>query len=148
MKLDYGSGRQPKQGFMSSDFCGSPNYDFYIRDYKVLDTKDHSFDVIHCRNVIHHIPEKDLPKLFAEFKRLLKHDGQLIISEPRKEFHEQNKFLDLIWYRFLTYDDKIMIPDEYVDYKQYLGDFDIMSTIDEYNNEIITFKQKQLALAV
>ena len=148
MKLDYGSGRQPKQGFMSSDFCGSPNYDFYIRDYKVLDTKDHSFDVIHCRNVIHHIPEKDLPKLFAEFKRLLKHDGQLIISEPRKEFHEQNKFLDLIWYRFLTYDDKIMIPDEYVDYKQYLGDFDIVSVVDEYNNEIITFKQKQLALAV
>lgn len=148
MKLDYGSGRQPKQGFMSSDFCGSPNYDFYIRDYKVLDAKDHSFDVIHCRNVIHHIPEKDLPKLFAEFKRLLKHDGQLIISEPRKEFHEQNKFLDLIWYRFLTYDNKIMIPDEYVNYKQYLGDFDIMSTIDEYNNEIITFKQKQLALAV
>lgn len=148
MKLDYGSGRQPKQGFMSSDFCGSPNYDFYIRDYKVLDAKDHSFDVIHCRNVIHHIPEKDLPKLFAEFKRLLKYDGQLIISEPRKEFHEQNKFLDLIWYRFLTYDDKIMIPNEYVDYKKYLGDFDIMSVVDEYNNEIITFKQKQMALAV
>lgn len=148
MKLDYGSGRQPKQGFMSSDFCGSPNYDFYIRDYKVLDTKDHSFDVIHCRNVIHHIPEKDLSLLFAEFKRLLKYDGQLIISEPRKEFHEQNKFLDLIWYRFLTHDDKIMIPDEYVDYKQYLDDFDMVSVTDEYQNEIIIFKQKQMALAV
>ena len=144
MKLDYGSGRQPKEGFLTSDFCGAPNYDFYIQDYKVLGAKSHSFDAIHCRNVIHHIPEKDLPKLFAEFRRLLKHDGELIISEPRKEFHVQNKILDIIWYRFLTYDDKIMIPQDYVNYKEYLVDFDIMDSIDEYNNEIITYKKKQL----
>ena len=140
MKLDYGSGRQPKQGFLTSDFVGTPNYDYYIRNYKVLGAKDHSFEAIHCRNVIHHIPEKDLPTLFNEFKRLLKKDGLLIISEPRKEFHEQNKLLDWIWYRHLVNDTNIMIPDEYVDYKQYLGDFDIIHSEDEYNNEIITLK--------
>jgi len=140
MKLDYGSGRQPKQGFATSDFVGTPNYDYYIKDYKVLGAKDHSFEAIHCRNVIHHIPEQDLPTLFNEFKRLLKKDGLLIISEPRKEFHEQNKLLDWIWYRHLTNDTNIMIPDEYVDYKQYLVDFDIVSSQDEYNNEIITLK--------
>ncbi|MFS0905719.1 methyltransferase domain-containing protein [Priestia aryabhattai] len=144
MKLDYGSGRQPKEGFLTSDFCGAPGYDFYIRNYKVIGVKDHSFDVIHCRNVIHHIPKKDLPRLFSEFKRLLKHDGQLIISEPREEFHKQNLILDIIWYRFLTYDSKIMIPQEYVDYKQYLNDFEIIETENEFNNEIIKFKQKQL----
>lgn len=140
MKLDYGSGRQPKTGYLTSDFVGTPNYDYYIRNYKVLGAKDHSFEAIHCRNVIHHIPEKDLPTLFNEFKRLLKKDGLLIISEPRKEFHEQNKLLDWIWYRHLVNDTNIMIPDEYVDYKQYLSDFDIIHSEDEYNNEIITLK--------
>lgn len=141
MKLDYGSGRQPKPGFLTSDFCGAPNYDFYIKDYKVLDAKNESCDVIHCRNVIHHIPEKDLPILFNEFKRLLKPDGTLIISEPRKEFHIQNKILDIIWYRFLVYDRKIMIPDNYVDYKKYMKDFKIINIEYEYNNEVLTCKK-------
>lgn len=145
MKLDYGSGRQPKDGFLSSDFIGTPNYDFYIKDYKVIGAKDRSFEAIHCRNVIHHIPEKDLPVLFREFKRLLQPGGQLIISEPRKEFHKQNLILDLIWYRFLTYDKDIMIPpQEYVDYKQYLTDFELLETEYEHNNEIILCKAKQL----
>lgn len=143
MKLDYGSGRQPKIGFKTSDFCGSPGYDFYIKDYKVLDLEDSTCDIIHCRNVIHHIPETDLSKLFNEFRRLLKDEGILIISEPRKEFHVQNKILDIIWYRFLVYDQNIMIPKQYVNYKKYLKDFDILSTTDEYKNEIITFKKKE-----
>lgn len=142
MKLDYGSGRQPREGFFSSDFCGSPNYDFYIQDYKVLDVHNNSCDVIHCRNVIHHIPECDLVKLFDEFDRLLKQDGTLIISEPRKEFHEQNLFLDLLWYRFLIHDDKIMIPYEYVDYKQYLNKFKIEKIFNEFNNEVLTLKKE------
>ncbi|AOZ62079.1 hypothetical protein QCM8_161 [Bacillus phage QCM8] len=147
MKLDYGSGSQPKAGFLSSDFIGTPNYDFYIKDYKVIDAADNSCDVIHCRNVIHHIPEKDLPILFAEFKRLLKPDGELIISEPRKEFHEQNLILDLIWYRWVVNNRDIMIPYNYVDYKQYLSEFDIVSVEDEFKNEILVCKAKQLVLA-
>jgi len=143
MKLDYGSGSQPKEGFLSSDFCGAPHYDFYIKDYKVIGAKDHSFDVIHCRNVIHHIAKEDLPRLFDEFKRLLKHDGQLIISEPRKEFHKQNLILDVIWYRFLTNNRDIMLPREYVDYKEYLNEFEMVETENEFNNEIITYRIKQ-----
>jgi SAM-dependent methyltransferase len=144
MKLDYGSGSQPKAGYLTSDFIGTPNYDFYIKDYRVVGAKDHSFDAIHCRNVIHHIPEKDLPLLFKEFKRLLKHDGELIISEPRKEFHKQNLILDIIWYRFLTNDRNIMIPHEYVDYKQYLSGFNIVETDNEFNNEILICNIKSL----
>ncbi|AID17831.1 SAM-dependent methyltransferase [Bacillus phage JBP901] len=140
MKLDYGSGRQPKQGFKSSDFIGTPCYDYYIKDYKVLDLADNTCDVIHCRNVIHHIPKKDLPILFAEFKRLLKPGGKLIISEPREEFHKQNLILDLIWYRWVNYDTNIMIPYEYVNYKEFLTDFTLLSTADEYNNEILTYE--------
>lgn len=142
MKLDYGSGRQPKTWFKSSDFCGAPNYDFYIRDYKVLDAEDKSCETIHCRNVIHHIPEKDLPLLFQEFNRLLKDDGTLIVSEPREEVHEQNLLLDLLWYRFLVWDESIMIPYEYVNYKRYLVDFEIIDCYDEYNNEVLTLRKK------
>lgn len=140
--LDYGSGGNPKVGFKSSDFCGSPGYDYYIKDYKVLNAEDHSFDVIHCRNVIHHIPENDLPKLFSEFSRLLKEGGQLIISEPREEFHEQNKLLDIIWYRWINVNHDIMIPDKYVDYKKYLDKFEMVSSYNEFNNEIISYEKK------
>jgi len=143
MKLDYGSGSQPKKGFKSSDFCGSPSYDYYIQDYVVLDALDNSCDIIHCRNVIHHIPEEDLPTLFNEFKRLLKKDGKLIISEPRKEFHKQNLFLDLLWYRFLTMNEKIMIPYRYVEYKKYLVDFELVKSYNEYNNEILILQLKE-----
>ncbi len=144
MKLDYGSGSKPREGFKSSDFCGSPAFDFYIEDYRVLDLEDKTCSVIHCRNVIHHIPEKDLPILFGEFKRLLKDGGQLILSEPRKEFHLQNKILDIIWYRFLTYSPEIMIPDKYVDYKKYLSDFEVESVVDDNRNEVLTLKKKVL----
>lgn len=142
MKLDYGSGAQPKQGYLSSDFCGAPNYDFFIQDYQVLDVQDESFEEVHCRNVIHHIPKEDLPKLTAEFKRLLKNGGRLVISEPRKEFHKQNLILDIIWYRFLKNESKIKLPTEYVDYKEYMEGFEMVHSYDEFNNEIVTFIKK------
>lgn len=143
MRLDYGSGRQPKKGFMSSDFCGAPNYDFYIEDYVVQDLGDDSCEVIHCRNVIHHIPKQDLPKLVDEFRRLLKPGGKLIISEPRKEFHEQNKLLDIIWYRHIVRDTSIMIPSEYVNYKMYFKPFfDVLSVRNEFNNEILILRDR------
>ncbi|WP_251030839.1 MULTISPECIES: class I SAM-dependent methyltransferase [unclassified Exiguobacterium] len=141
MKLDYGSGSQPKEGFLSSDFCGAPNYDYFIQDYRVIGAKDGSFDVIHCRNVIHHIPEQDLPILFKEFDRLLKPGGRLIISEPRKEFHKENLILDIIWYRYLKNERKISLPLHYVDWRKYANFFSQVNTKYEFNNEIVTYKK-------
>lgn len=144
-RLDYGSGGNPKEGFQSSDFCGSPGYDYFIKNYEVLDAKDHSFDEIHCRNVIHHIPEADLPLLFNEFNRLLKENGLLIISEPREEFHEQNKLLDMIWYRWINVNHDIMIPNKYVDYKKHLDKFETLYSYNDLNNEVITFQKEAVS---
>jgi SAM-dependent methyltransferase len=141
-KLDYGSGRQPKKGFYSSDFCGASGYDYFVKEYRVLGAKSKEFDVVHIRNVIHHIPKSDLPTLFQELERVLSDDGYLIISEPKKEFHLQNKILDYIWYRFLTRDTSIMIPNEYVDFTIYLTRFDIVTSYDEYQNEIVIYQKK------
>lgn len=143
MFLDYGSGSQPKDGYKSSDFSGAPNYDYLIKNYVVVDADDQSFDTIHCRNVIHHIPKDDLPKLFYEFRRLLKPGGTLIISEPRKEFHKQNLILDIIWYRFLKKELTIKLPTEYVDYTKYMDGFVRETCVDEFNNEIVTFRLEE-----
>ena len=141
MKLDYGSGSQPKEGYLSSDFCGGPQYHYLIQDYKVVGAMDETFDTINCRNVIHHIPEEDLPKVFSEFQRLLKPGGRLVISEPRKEFHQQNLILDIIWYRFLKKEMSIALPVTYVDFKKYLSDFRYITSRNHFNNEIIVFQK-------
>ncbi|BEU14583.1 hypothetical protein [Bacillus phage CM1] len=40
----------------------------------------------------------------------------------------------------MNYDTNIMIPYEYVNYKEFLTDFTLLSTVDEYNNEILTYE--------
>ena len=140
MLLDYGSGSQPREGYLTSDFTGSPRFDYMIKDYRVIEAEDGSFDEIYCRNVIHHIQKDDLEKLFSEFRRLLSDGGRLVISEPRKEFHKQNLILDIIWYRFLSRDMKIKLPLEYVDYRDHMSGFVCESVETEYNNEIRTFR--------
>lgn len=40
--------------------------------------KDHSFDIVYCRQVLHHI--SDLPNLMREIRRILKKDGILIAT--------------------------------------------------------------------
>jgi len=98
MKLDYGSGYNPVKGFKSSDFV-SGNYDYFIKDCRV-DCEDETFTAIHCKNVVHHIP--DLDKLFREFNRILKPKGKVLVCDCRKEAYFVNRVYDTIWYRFVN----------------------------------------------
>lgn len=100
LKLDFGSGHNPRKGFKTCDITQAPylDYAFDPETYKVT-CEDHVFDEIIIRNVLHHI--KDLESLFKEMKRILTNNGKLIIVEPRKEFYQQNLNLDILWYRYI-----------------------------------------------
>jgi SAM-dependent methyltransferase len=142
-KLDYGSGSKPRKGFYTSDFTGAPFLDYQIEDLIVKEAADRSFDVIWCRNVIHHIPVHRLDDLFAEFDRLLKRGGYLIISEPLAENRMRNLILDVIWYRFLVQDFSISLPDPNVDFRDYLpGNYKISRTyLEKGNNEVVILEK-------
>jgi len=63
MKLDFGSGHNPKKGYKTCDISGYVDFYFDPINYKI-NCSDNSFDMIRCRHVIHHI--KDMPWFIRE----------------------------------------------------------------------------------
>lgn len=117
MKLDFGSGHNPRKGYKTCDITNSPYLD-YVFDpitYKVS-CPNETFDEIFVKNVLHHV--KDLDKLFKELKRILTKNGKIVIVEPRKEFYHKNLNLDLLWYRYINPRYDIWICPFYRDYKK------------------------------
>lgn len=146
MLLDYGSGRKYPMNYKTSDFTGSPKYDFMIQDYKIEEINDGDVNALRCRNVLHHIKPKDMDELINEFLRLLGDDGVLIVSEPKEEFFVENRTLDLIWYRFLTEDYNIYIPNKYYNYRTHFEKHFqlIIESYDGIKNEVLLFKKRNL----
>lgn len=95
-KLDFGSGYQPVPGFFLCDLDGwALDYRFDPVNYRILGCPDHTFDVIHTRNCVHHVP--DIDKLAAEFHRVLKPSGFLLIVDCNEQHFPANVFLDYFW---------------------------------------------------
>jgi len=140
MKLDYGSGYNPKKGFKTSDFTGSPMLDFHISDLRV-NCDAAAFDEVNCRNVIHHIESEKLPRLFDEFTRILKPSGKLTISDPAEDFFIQNKCLDVLWYRFVIPRPEIYIGNKFVDFEKFVPkNFVKKSEFRDHSNVEVVFK--------
>jgi ubiquinone/menaquinone biosynthesis C-methylase UbiE len=115
MKLDFGSGHNPRKGYKTCDITMSPYLD-YVFDpdsYKVS-CADNTFSEIILKNVVHHV--QDLDKLFKELKRILTDDGKLVIVEPSQEFYEKNLNLDILWYRYIIPRYEIWISNVYRNY--------------------------------
>lgn len=114
--LDFGSGYNPKDGYLTCDRTSSPKLDFVFDPdaYKIIDVDDNHFDVIRCRNVIHHV--HDLRKLFLEFQRTLKVNGKLIIIEPTRKSYKSNLILDILWYRFVIPRYEVWFSPKYREY--------------------------------
>lgn len=138
-KLDFGSGYNPEDDYETCDIYGYVDYYFDPIEYKI-EADDKSFDLIRCRNVIHHI--KDIKKLSKEFSRVLKTEGILEITEARKEYYSANYYLDYLWYRFVIPRYEVWFCNKYRDCRDYFDEFDLehYDTLDE--KELFIFIKK------
>lgn len=142
MKLDFGSGHNPKKGYKKGDITKSPFIDFVIdpNSYKV-DCKNNMFDEVLLRNTIHHI--KDLPILFKELKRILTKNGKVVIVEPSKEAYKANVCLDVLWYRYIMPRYEIWISPEYRNIVEYAKtEFDVKSIKQQNEKDIIILTKR------
>ena len=127
MKIDFGSGYNPKSGYKTCDVTGSPALD-YIYDIETSRIRTNemfslilasgSADVIRMKNVLHHV--EDYGKLISELFRVLKWGGKLIVIEPTPEAYYSNWCLDNLWYRYVIPRPEIWISPIYRDYKKEL----------------------------
>lgn len=149
MKLDFGSGYNPRKGYLTCDFTSNPFLDFHFENYKIVNkhgekVKSNSFDEIVCRNVLHHISNLEL--VIFELQRVLNHNGKLRIIEPNKDYFKQNVFLDKLWYRFINDRKDIWFSETYRDYQYILNKyFSSSKMVLQGEKEYITcFKKEKL----
>lgn len=118
IKIDFGSGYNPKKGYSSCDITCSPMLDFvwlnnalYSKHGRVA---SETVDKVYCRNVLHHIPNLDVTlKALCSY---LKPGGALKIIDCDKAHFGTNNLLDKIWYRYIIPRPDIYIANEYRDY--------------------------------
>lgn len=138
MKIDFGSGYNPKPGYLSCDFVYNRNIDLYFIDGK-FDLPNNSVDEIFCKNVLHHI--KNLDNLYKEFARVLKINGKLSILDCNKDSFKVNYLLDRIWYRHVNNKPEIWFSETYRDLKPKVG-FKVISEYNKDNNIFINLKKE------
>ncbi len=68
-----------------------PSANISKMDLSDIGFEDETFDVITCSEVLEHIPE--YPEVIEELKRILKKDGQLIITFPNEPLWTFSRFL-------------------------------------------------------
>ncbi len=85
-----------------------PDCKFLTQDAQGLDFPEYSFDLVVANSFFHHLSDKESIEVFEKLRRILKHDGTLILSEPL--IPEQNNVLQNILMKldrgkfFRTYD--------------------------------------------
>ena len=144
LKIDFGSGYNPFDGYKSCDITGLPGLD-YIVDTKtgiISDCHEKSVDVFRLRNVVHHLPR--LEDTFRCLGKYLKKGGCLWIIEPRKEFYRQNLIADILWYRYVIPRYEIWFSPVYRDYGAVLRKlgFKRLSLKKQYEKEITVWIKK------
>ena len=87
IKLDIGCGRRKEEGYIGLDKEPKPNIDV-IGDIRALPFKNNIADEIKCIHVLEHLNEDawqgyyEISEAIAEFARVLKDDGKVIIEVP------------------------------------------------------------------
>ena len=82
-------------------------YNLKFLERNIYDTKfdDNMFDLIVCTEVIEHMDTDELILTIKEFKRILKKDGRVWISTPKKRFEKKNN-LEGRGSHWIEYDEK------------------------------------------
>ena len=81
LRLHIGCGQRRLEGFINIDRNLSAATDF-ISDSKHLPCRDNSVERIETYHLIEHIPRPDIGQVFAEWRRVLKTGGVLVIECP------------------------------------------------------------------
>lgn len=118
LKIDFGSGYNPKNGYKTCDITNAPFLDFMYDGNKIIGCKENSVDEFYLRNVVHHI--ENLEDVFSMLHHYLKKNGIIKIIDVRKECYKQNVILDIIWYRYVMPRREIWFSFVYRDYFEIL----------------------------
>lgn len=109
LKIDFGSGYNPYKDYKTCDITFSPYLD-YVYDEKnniIIGLETNSVNIFRLKNVLHHC---DIEKVILCLKKYLKTNGMVKIIEPKKEYYESNRCLDIFWYRYIYPRYEINLP--------------------------------------
>lgn len=81
LKLNLGCGNAPMKGFINIDKFNT-GYTDVIADMRTLPFTDGKVAMIVCYESLEHLPINDILPTLKEFYRVLKRDGQVVITVP------------------------------------------------------------------
>ena len=116
LKIDFGSGYNPKAGYKTCDMTYAPFLDYcYDKNTNTIIGLDNSsVDKFYMKNVLHHC---NINNIIALMDKYLKKGGKIEIIEPTIEKYSSNRCLDILWYRVIIPRYEVAIPPvERVDY--------------------------------
>ncbi len=85
-KLQLGTGRNNKEGWLNSDLRPLSGQVLYLNARRRFPFEDGTFDYVYSEHMIEHLPFRDGLKMLAECRRVLKPGGVLRISTPDLQF--------------------------------------------------------------
>ena len=142
LKIDFGSGYNPQKNFKTCDMTFAPYLD-YVYDKEnniILNLEEHSVDIFRLKNVLHHC---NIDNVVQCLKKYLKSNGEIIIIEPKIQYYESNRCLDIFWYRYIYPRYEISIPPiKRINYVDIFLKYDFMIYKKDENEiyDIISFK--------
>lgn len=86
IKIEVGSGNNPRQGYLSCDIRDLPNVD-YVTKADELPFGNGTVDELYSRHVIEHFTLKEFLKTLQEWNRVLSKSGVIYIICPNLNWH-------------------------------------------------------------
>jgi len=86
MKIEIGSGKNKRKGYISCDIRNLPGVD-YVCSANELPFKNESIEEIYSRHLIEHFTLKEFLKVLEEWNRVLTKEGMLYIICPNIIWH-------------------------------------------------------------